>query len=257
MRQWFAKREAPLLILVTALVLALGFGLPDAVTRLQDAAMQGRTAEVPPLFPEEADSLPLVQAFWRRGYFYQGEGYPMGTAEEETDAPTVWLKQLWQAGAMTDELYQASLDALARQREAWDRQTAGESPTDGDGPARRSVGPLGFTRLSVFGCTVESWQDTAVGLVIYLPYGAALPAAPRVNCAALLDAYLAYCGLDELEDWQPFPLADLDQCQRLALYSPGTQLCALVQLDARFEGLCSFSLQVSWLSQDAADAYMS
>lgn len=257
MKRWLAKREGPLLILATALVLALGFLLPDAVARLQDAALRGRGAEVPPFFSAESAALPLVQAFWRREYFYGQDAYSLGTAEEPSEEPSLSLKQLREAGAMTGELYRAALEMLAAGQEAWDRRAAEGTLTAADGPAWRNDGPLGFTRLSLFGCDMERWEDTVVSLNLYLPYGASMPAAPDVDCGALLDAYLAYCGLDALEDWQALEQPAVAQCSERMLYSPSAQMYALVQLDARTEGMCRFALRLAWLGRDAAEEYTS
>lgn len=249
MKEWLAKREGPLLVLVTLLALMLGLVLPDGVAALQDAAARRKTAEVPPFFSEPADILPLVQAFWRRAYFYEENRYDSGTPEALSDQPTAWLGQLLEAGALPEELYRAALTNQADQLESW-------IGVEGiDGPAWRNDGPLGFTRLTQFDCDVECWEDTVVSLNLSLPYGEALPAAPALDLDALLDAYLAYCGLDGLEDWQPMEKSPDPQCRQRMLYSPEAQLYALIQLDTRTEGHCRYALRLGWLSRDTADAY--
>ena len=158
---------------------------------------------------------------------------------------------------MTEELYRAALEMLDAGQQAWDRQLAAGALSAADGPAWRNDGPLGFTRLSLFRCDMESWEDTVVSLNLELPYGGAMPAAPAIDGDALLDAYLAYCGLDVLEDWQPLEQPAMAQVSQRMLYSPGAQLYALVQLDTRPEGVCRFALRLAWLGRDAADEYSS
>lgn len=240
-----AKRhERLLLAFAAAAVMVLGLALPGLTAAVQDAAARQAVTEVPCLLSAQAARLPLVWRFWVRAnssgaafaeIFYSGadaESAPF----EETLLPV--LSELHDAGALADELYLAAL------AEPECLQANGVE-------AALRCGPLGFARYEAGNFSAERWNgQTVTAFSMYL----ARP-APSVDCAALLDAYLTYCGLDALTDWQPIALPQEERVSSAALYSPGAQLCAQALLDDRYSEFWRFSLQLVWLSRQDAASY--